>query len=85
VAAAGWLARLFAAGEGRDSIGPADVRRALARVDRHAGRAPWLGSASERLRLRYLQQDDGLRRLLTTYALIRRPATYAQGAGKAPS
>lgn len=42
----------------------ADLRAALGRVDRACGRAPWLGSRPEALRLRYLAMDDGLRRIL---------------------
>jgi hypothetical protein len=40
------------------------VRAALSRVDRASGRAPWIGSRAERLRLGYLRIDDGLRRIL---------------------
>jgi lysine-N-methylase len=46
-----------------------DVRAALGRIDRTHGRAKWLGSAAERLRLTYLSMDDGLRRLIQGYAL----------------
>jgi lysine-N-methylase len=69
VAAVGWLARLHAAGESRNSITIEDVRAALGRVDRTAGRARWLGSVSEKLRLKYLSMDDALRALLKGYAL----------------
>lgn len=41
-----------------------DVSAALGRIDRSAGRAPWLGGSAERLRLEYLAGDDGLRRLV---------------------
>jgi hypothetical protein len=44
-----------------------DIRAALGRIDRTAGRAKWLGSSAERLRLAYLNMDDGLRRLLQRY------------------
>jgi hypothetical protein len=40
------------------------VRDALGRIDRHSGRAPWLGSVTERLRLEYFRLDDGLRRIM---------------------
>jgi lysine-N-methylase len=70
VAAVGWLARLHAAGAGRERINLEDVRAALGRVDRTAGRARWLGSVSERLRLKYLSMDEGLRALLRAYALV---------------
>jgi hypothetical protein len=59
-----WLARLRAAGAGRDAPTVDDVRAALSRVDRASGRAPWIGSRAERLRLGYLRIDDGLRRIL---------------------
>lgn len=64
IACVGWLARLHAAGRGADVPNLADVRAALSRVDRISGRAPWLGSAGERLRMRYLSMDDGLRRVI---------------------
>ena len=70
VAAIGWLARLHAAGQSREAITIENVHAALGRVDRTAGRAKWLGSASEKLRLRYLSMDDGLRALLKQYALV---------------
>jgi hypothetical protein len=60
-----WLARLHAAGAGRGAPSIDDVRAALSRVDRASGRAPWIGSRAERLRLSYLRLDDGLRRILT--------------------
>ncbi len=64
VACLGWLARAHAAGEGRDVVAPDSVGEALGRIDRSSGRAAWLGTAAERLRLRYLAADDGLRRLV---------------------
>jgi len=70
VCAIGWLARLHAAGEKRERITIEDVRAAIGRVDRTAGRARWLGSVSEKLRLRYLHVDDGLRSLGRAYALV---------------
>jgi lysine-N-methylase len=60
-----WLAHLHAAGAGRGAPSIEDVRAALSRVDRASGRAPWIGSRAERLRLSYLRLDDGLRRILT--------------------
>ncbi len=59
-----WLARAHAAACGRDAPSIVDARAALGRVDRASGRAPWLGSRAEALRLRYLCEDDGLRRVL---------------------
>lgn len=63
-ACVGWLARLHAAGRGADEVSRADAAAALGRVDRMSGRAPWLGSGAEALRVRWLALDDGLRRLL---------------------
>jgi len=57
-----WLARVHAAVQGRSVVGIVDLRAALGRVDRACGRAPWIGSRAELLRLRYLRIDDGLRR-----------------------
>jgi lysine-N-methylase len=80
VACIGWLARLHAAGRSLNAIDITAVRAALGRVDRSAGRAPWLGSAGETLRLSYLRLDDGLRRLLASYPLIVEPdATTDRG------
>ena len=39
-------------------------------LDRTAGRAKWLASSAERLRLAYLNMDDGLRRLLLRYTPV---------------
>lgn len=66
VACLGWLARAHAAGLGLDGAGIDSVGEALGRIDRARGRAVWLGSAGERLRLRYFSADDGLRRLVRT-------------------
>lgn len=59
--AVGWLSRAHAAGTGRTEVTLLDVRAALGRVDRHAGRAPWLGSSGERLRMRYFQTTEAWR------------------------
>jgi hypothetical protein len=64
VACVGWLARAHAAGLGREAIDVDSVGEAIGRVDRARGRAVWLGTAAERLRLRYFAADDGLRRLV---------------------
>ena len=61
--ATSWLSRLYAVGAGRGRIELADVQAALGRIDRHSGRAAWLGSAGERWRLTYLVRTDGLRRM----------------------
>lgn len=70
LACTSWLARLHAAGVGRDAIALEDVQAALGRIDRTAGRAKWLSTPTEKLRLKYLSMDDGLRRLLAAYALV---------------
>lgn len=59
--AVGWLARAHAAGAGRSAAVLVDVRAALGRVDRHAGRAPWLGSSGEGMRMRYFQTTEAWR------------------------
>ena len=64
VACAAWLARAHAAASGRAVPGLVDVRAAIGRVDRTCGRAPWLGSRAESLRMGFLRIDDGLRRVL---------------------
>jgi lysine-N-methylase len=64
IACAAWLARALAASRGHEHVTIDDARDALGRVDRHAGRAPWLGSVGERLRLEFFRLDDGLRRIV---------------------
>jgi lysine-N-methylase len=64
LACIGWTARALAASRGHAHATVDDVRDALGRIDRHAGRAPWLGSVGERLRLEYFRLDDGLRRVV---------------------
>lgn len=59
-----WLARAHAAGAKRATLTVVDVRAALGRVDRHAGRAPWLGSAGERARMAYFQATEAWRGLM---------------------
>ena len=59
-----WLAQLRAAGRGAGAVSLDDVRAGLGRVDRMAGRARWLGSPAESMRVQWLAMDDGLRRLL---------------------
>ncbi len=63
IACTAWLARALAAKRGHAHAMLDDVRDALGRIDRHAGRAPWLGSVGERLRLEFFRLDDGLRRI----------------------
>lgn len=69
VAAAGWLARYLAAADAESSLQASHVDEALRIVDRTATRAPALGSAAERLRIRFLLSRDGLPAVLTQYAL----------------
>ena len=64
VACAAWLSRAHAAASGRGVPALADVRAAVGRVDRTCGRAPWLGSRAESMRMGFLRIDDGLRRVL---------------------
>lgn len=63
LACTAWTARALAAARGRTHASLDDVRDALGRIDRHAGRAPWLGSVGERMRLEFFRLDDGLRRI----------------------
>jgi len=70
IAAAGWLARVHAATAGRSSLIYEDVFEGLRIADRSAGRSPTLGTRAERLRLKYLADDDGLIKLLHHYALV---------------
>ncbi|MBI1303657.1 MAG: hypothetical protein GC172_07710 [Phycisphaera sp.] len=63
IACTAWLARALAAARGHEHATIDDARDALGRIDRHAGRAPWLGSVTERLRLEFFRLDDGLRRI----------------------
>lgn len=69
LAATGWLARLHAGASGRNELTMADVQAALLRTDRSAGRAPWLGSRGERLRLAWLAESGGIRSLLRAMRL----------------
>jgi len=64
LACTAWTARALAAARGRGAANLDDARDALGRIDRHAGRAPWLGSVGERLRLEYFRLDDRLRRIV---------------------
>ena len=64
MACAAWIARLCSAADGRPLVTLEDVRRGIGRVDRHIGRAPWLGNPIEKLRLRYFRLEDGLRRVI---------------------
>jgi len=68
IAAAGWLGRLRASTEGRTVMRFDDAAYALGVVDRAATRLPALGAAAERVRVSYLLRDDGVARLVRTYA-----------------
>lgn len=69
LAATGWLARLHAGASGRRALTMADVQAALLRTDRAAGRAPWLGSRGEKLRLAWLVESAGIRSLVRALRL----------------
>ncbi len=69
-AVVGWLARTHAAWQGRTELTFDDVFEGLRITDRSAGRSPALGIRAERLRLRVMQADDGLAKLLHRYALV---------------
>jgi lysine-N-methylase len=65
-----WVARWNACEAGREALGFEDVVAATGYVDRGAGRAPILGTSSQRIRIRYLTSDGGIQRLLDSYPLI---------------
>ncbi|RME36374.1 MAG: YkgJ family cysteine cluster protein [Planctomycetota bacterium] len=67
VAAAGWLARWHAACAGRDLCISHDFVAAMGRIDAAATHLPAAGSSAERLRVSYLQEDDGIARLISVY------------------
>jgi lysine-N-methylase len=54
VLCAAWLARAHASAAGRDAPTLDDATVAVGRVDRSSGRARWLGSRGERLRVQWL-------------------------------
>ena len=58
-----WLARFHAAGRGAQSVSLLDLQVAVGRVDRTSGRAVWLATAGERLRVKWLSHSDSLRLL----------------------
>jgi lysine-N-methylase len=74
VAVIGWLARYLAATSRQAMFGTAEIRRAIAIVDRAAGRVPELGSRSGRLRLNLLCRDHGLMRLVQRYTPCAMPS-----------
>ena len=67
VAVVGWWARYFAAVRHVPSFGLEELVRALGVVDAGAGRIPVLGSNVERLRLRFLQSNQGIASLVDRY------------------
>lgn len=68
VAVIGWWARYFAAIRQAEAFGLEDMVRSLGVVDAGAGRIPILGSSAERLRLRFLQANQGIARLVERYS-----------------
>ncbi len=58
-----WLARFHAAGRGAQHVSLVDLQVAVGRVDRTSGRAVWLATAGERLRVKWLSHSDSLRLL----------------------
>ena len=58
-----WLARFHAAGRGAQYVSLLDLQVAVGRVDRTSGRAVWLATAGERLRVKWLSHSDSLRLL----------------------
>lgn len=54
------LARMRAVAEGREHVTLEDASAAIGRVDRTSGRARWLGSRGERLRVQWLAQTGAL-------------------------
>ena len=69
IAAIGWLARYDAALDGAASVALKHVGQAIGIVDRAATRLPALGTVAERMRSTYLQNDDGVTRLLNRYSI----------------
>jgi hypothetical protein len=69
IAAIGWVARYRAAAGGRSRVVFDDVARAVGIVDRAATRVPILGRVSERARISYLMDNDGLARLLAGHVM----------------
>jgi lysine-N-methylase len=68
LAATLWMARWLAAGDGRDTLLPADVLRALAVTDHHHGYTPAFGSANFRRRVRTLASAGHIQKLVAWYA-----------------
>ncbi|MBM4006755.1 MAG: YkgJ family cysteine cluster protein [Planctomycetes bacterium] len=60
VLCAAWLARAHASALGRDAPTLEDASVAVGRVDRSSGRARWLGSRGERLRVQWLAHTASL-------------------------
>lgn len=59
-----WLARFHAAGRGAQSVSLLDLQVAVGRVDRTSGRAVWLATTGERLRVKWLSHSDSMRLLV---------------------
>ena len=78
VATVGWVARWHAVACGRTSVTLVDMQAAVGRIDRTAGRAPWLGGAAERWRIAYLLRDNGMRRVLRDQWVTAKPIGNAR-------
>ena len=73
IAAAGWLARYVAAVRGEKRLSFDAMALALGVVDRAATRLPSLGTTAELTRIRYLENDGGIARLLQYVELTGHP------------
>ena len=69
VASAGWLARLAASLDGSELVTLAHAARAIGVIDRAATRVPAVGTVTERVRVSYLIEGDGLARLLAAFRM----------------
>lgn len=63
-----WIARWLAVGDGRKTLEPDDVARALAIADHHHGYSPAFGQGGFRGRVRLLARLDDIARLVNWYA-----------------
>jgi lysine-N-methylase len=63
-----WLARFHAAARGERAATLQDLQHAVGRVDRASGRAAWLATAGERLRVSWFAHADALRLLARALA-----------------
>jgi lysine-N-methylase len=63
-----WMARWLAAGEGRTTLAPEDIAKALAVADHPHGYSPAFGSANFRRRARMLAKTGDIARLIAWYS-----------------